>query len=187
MGAEEDKRGAVSISVSLSSQLITAALAMLTVEGAYVSYVLDKRVPASYFFEIASALSVTCLIASVFLAGGAITAARNAGFAGNWSLDAGKDKFNYQAILNAVGLLLFAASVLLSGSSKSEKDYSAEIASGVQSFEKILRVSNDASLELQRKVRALESEINTLNVVVVEYKRQADQERCPNNRTKSDK
>lgn len=186
MGTEDDKRSAVSISIGLSGQLITAALAMLTVEGAYVSYVLDKRIPAS-LFEIVSALSVICFILSVFLAGKAITAARNEGFSGNWSLEAGKNQFNFQALLNAVGLLLFLGAVMLSGSSKSEKDYSAEIASGVESFEKILRASENSNTELQAKLLTLEAEINSLKILVGEYKRRAAREKCPNNPINSDK
>lgn len=165
MSTEEDKRNAVQISITLSSQLVTAALAMLTVEGAYVAYVLDKRVPEDYF-GLVSMLSAIFFILSVFIAGKAITAARNAGFDGNWNLESGKGQFNLQALFNALGLFLLVGVVLLSGTSKREDTIAKNITSSMHSLETVLQSGFDASVRLHQNCSDLKTELNQLQVKI---------------------
>jgi hypothetical protein len=62
----EKRRAAATIRATLSSQLITGGLAVLAVEGAFVTYTLDKREGATGFLIIA-ALSALLIIVSFFL------------------------------------------------------------------------------------------------------------------------
>jgi outer membrane protein OmpA-like peptidoglycan-associated protein len=110
---QEDKRSAISFSVTLSSQLVTAALAMLTVEGAFVAFALSNR-SVETGFTLFVLLAGVSFILSIVIAGKGITAARDAGFQGNWSLEAGKNYFNWQAILCLTGLVLFFGASLQS-------------------------------------------------------------------------
>jgi len=118
--ADEDKRRAVEITVTLSSQLITAALAMLAIEGAYVAYALSERSVTSIFLW-AAALSGLSFISSIFIAGKGITEARNSGFAGAWDIQVARRKFNWQAITLLIALLLFAGTAVLSGPTRHDQ------------------------------------------------------------------
>jgi hypothetical protein len=62
----ESRRAAATIRATLSSQLITGGLAVLAVEGAFVTYTLDKREGATGFLIIA-AVSAILIIVSFFL------------------------------------------------------------------------------------------------------------------------
>ncbi|HEX8948369.1 MAG TPA: hypothetical protein VF790_05365 [Dissulfurispiraceae bacterium] len=123
MSAEEDRRTAVGMSVTLSSQLIAASLAMLAIEGGYVAYVLGNRQPSRWFVFLAIIAGVS-FIASIVIAGKAITASRNAGFDGRWNLDSGRNFYRLQAAMCYAGLLLFGIMLFLSG--KPAKDVLAE-------------------------------------------------------------
>src|SRR5215207_6304039 len=116
---EEDKRAAVAISLNLSTQIIAAALALLAVEGAYAGYALGGRQVKSGFI-FACSLSTALVVASIFIAGKGITAARNAGYSGSWDLNVGKNHFNWQAMLCLLALLSFGIALLLSGPSNED-------------------------------------------------------------------
>ena len=162
--ADEDKRIAIGFSITLSSQLIAAALAMLAVEGAYVAYALGARETNTLFVPLAS-LAATAFILSVFIAGKAITAARDAGFAGAWRLDAGKSHFNWQALLLLVALGMLGATFLASGQSK-ESILEAKVEglrTDIQRLEtqlKALPVEHQkAKHQLEQQIRSLTDEL----------------------------
>jgi len=117
VGAVEDQRKAVEFSVNLSGQLIAAAVAILAVEAAYVSYVLGSRVYSGWFIPIAG-IAAMAFIVSVYSAGKGITAARNSGFEGRWLLSEGKKQFNFQAVSLLIGLGAFGLMTLMSGPTK---------------------------------------------------------------------
>jgi hypothetical protein len=112
--AVEDQRAAVGFSITLSSQLIAASMAMLAVEAAYLWYALASRSPRTGFV-ISAGLAALAILLSIFVAGKGITKARNAGFKGNWDLDAGKEQFNFQAILLLLAILMLFVTFALSG------------------------------------------------------------------------
>jgi hypothetical protein len=96
MGLElssEDQRSAANISVTLSGQLIVAALAMLAIEGAVLSFVYSDR-KTTYLFSILIIVAAICFIGSIFVSGKGITVLRNKGYDGNWELKSSKDQFN---------------------------------------------------------------------------------------------
>lgn len=147
----DNAKAAVLISVDLSKQLFTAAVAVLGLEATVAAFVLLNREPGWWFFAaiIASALA---LLASTYVAGKGITRARNSGYKGNWSLKAGGDHFNRQAILCTVGLVLFFVAVLFfSGHSKSA------------SFEQKLQAAESRNAELAKEVNAIKEQLRELN------------------------
>lgn len=109
-----DKQKAVGITVTLSSQLIAAALAVLAVEGAFAAYALAERSVRPEFPWVIS-ISALFFVVSIFVAGKGITEARDAGFEGSWDISVGRNKFNWQAICLVLGLLLFAIAAATSG------------------------------------------------------------------------
>lgn len=112
--AVDDQRAAVGFSVTLSSQLIAASMAMLAVEAAYLWYAMASRSPR-IGFVIFAGLGALAILASIFVAGKGITNARNAGFDGQWNLAAGKQQFNLQAILLLLAILMLFVTFALSG------------------------------------------------------------------------
>jgi hypothetical protein len=131
--AVEDQRVAIAFSITLSSQLMAASMAMLAVEAAYVWYALGSRNPVKGF-EVVAALAALAIATSIFIAGKAIARARNAGFDGKWSLDAGKSLFNLQALFLIIAIALLGIMFALSGPiresslDKRVNDLSAQVA-----------------------------------------------------------
>ncbi|TET47494.1 hypothetical protein E3J62_01300 [candidate division TA06 bacterium] len=105
--SEEDKRTAVGMSVTLSVQLIGAALAMLTIEAAYVAFVLASR-DITGLFVLFGFVTAILFILSIVIAGLGITESRNSGYSGSWRLDVGRKFFNWQAILCLLGLVFLS-------------------------------------------------------------------------------
>ncbi len=64
----EDGKTAVSMWVTLSSQVIAATLAIIAIEGAFVTYVLDKRLPGLGFY-LFIVLSIISLVFSILNGG----------------------------------------------------------------------------------------------------------------------
>jgi hypothetical protein len=125
-GAPEDYRIAVGFSVTLSGQLVQAAVTLLTVQGAYVAYALASR-ETKCGFELIAILAFFTFIVSIYFSGKGVTEARNAGFEGKWGPDAGKAYFNKQAILLLAGVAFLVAMLFLSGNSK-ESDSTRKLA-----------------------------------------------------------
>lgn len=167
---EEDKRAAVSISLNLSTQIIAAALALLAVEGAYAAYALGGRQVKSGFI-FACILSATLVVASIFIAGKGITAARNAGYNGLWDLNVGKRHFNWQAILCLLALMSFGVALLLSGPSNEDamKDKVLSLQSNMINVQsRVLALgeghnSHEKSIaEVRDELSKMEKELNSL-------------------------
>jgi hypothetical protein len=112
--AIDDQRAAVGFSVTLSSQLIAASMALLAVEGAYVFYTFGSRVPRTGF-ALFALLAALAIVVSIFNAGKGITKARNAGFDAKWSLDEGKKQFDLQAKFLLLALAFLVVTFSLSG------------------------------------------------------------------------
>lgn len=118
--SSEDQRAAANISVTLSGQLIAAALAMLAIEGAVLSFVYASRT-TSYWFLALIILAALSFIGSIFVAGKGITALRNKGYEGTWELNCSKAHFNWQAIFCIIGLVCFFGSAFFIGQPKRDK------------------------------------------------------------------
>lgn len=148
-GAPEDRKAAVSMWVTLSSQVITATLAVLAVEGAFVTYVLDKRLPGAAFY-IFVALSALALIFSILSGGVGISRLTVAGGDGNWDLRVGSTQFGHQSLACLAGVLLFFLALLFSGGTKEDAQA------------KEVKVLQDKSLALDSQVKELSQQLNDL-------------------------
>jgi hypothetical protein len=113
----EDRRQAVLIGVTLSTYLITAALAVISVLGMIIAGVIEKELPTVVTVNI-SCFGIFCLLAFLFFifsivnAGWGIDAARKNGYEGQWDLASTKQHFNRQAGFCFAGLVFFVISVL---------------------------------------------------------------------------
>lgn len=105
-----DKKDAVNIGVTLSTQLIAASLAMIAVVGTFAAFVIDKRNVGWGYYLIAGGAFFSFVI-SIFLGGKGIDKARKDGFASNWNLANTKSYFNRQALFCLLGIVLFTFSV----------------------------------------------------------------------------
>jgi hypothetical protein len=108
----EDRRAASSLATTLSSYVITAALAVLGAQAVIVTFVIDKRRGLSSFYAVGGA-GTACLVLSIILGGRGIWEIIQAGSGGNWEISPRNQKFNWQAILALAGTLLVVASALL--------------------------------------------------------------------------
>jgi len=146
----------------------------LTVEGAYVAYALASRKTASGF-ELVALVAAIVLVASVFVAGKAITAARDSGFAGTWDIRAGKSKFGLQAFLLLIAVLLLGVMLLRSGDPKdSDTEVAiarlrsdlaasqAELHRVSQSIDSIVSEAARRNAEMQAKVDQMRSDLDRL-------------------------
>jgi len=102
---KENKRTAVLIGVTLSTQLISASLSMLAIVGALVVFMIDKR-ETNIGFIILFGLGFLSFLFSIIKGGKGIDIVRKQGFQKNWNLDYSKSFFNAQAIFNIVGIIL---------------------------------------------------------------------------------
>lgn len=167
----EDERAAVTFSVTLSSQLIAASMAILAVEGAFVWYALGSRVTRGGFV-IGAALTAILIAVSIVQAGKGITKARNAGFKGSWDLGAGKKEFNAQAICLLAALMALAVTFSLAGRSRDTvlqgvvKELRAETAAAREDMQ--MQV---ARLAVENK--ALSTEVGRLSVEVAKLRKSA--------------
>jgi succinate dehydrogenase hydrophobic anchor subunit len=104
-GNDEDRRAAATIATSLSSYVITGALAIVGAEAAIFVFILDKKQP-SWSFYVMLALSFSLLCGSCFLGGKGIWEIYNNGANGTWRTTAG-GKFALQLLLTLFGIFLF--------------------------------------------------------------------------------
>lgn len=170
--ATEDQREAVKVSVTLGGQLMTAALAVLAIEGAFITFALGNR-NVQFGFYVTAGLTFLLFVASIFLGGKGVTQVRNAGFQGNWRLEEGKAFFNWQAALCLIGLLSFALTLFLSGSPKAtqtEKEVAnlQRLVGGIQS--RLGSAELDREL-IQGRLEALNVELRKLEVRVKAFER----------------
>ena len=111
-GTVDDRRAAVEIKVSLSSYLISAALTVLGVQVALVTFILDKR-DGLMAFGVLSCVGALLLVASMFLGGKGISEAYKQGFSGDWQMTSSQGQFSLQAVLALVGVCCVAFSAFL--------------------------------------------------------------------------
>lgn len=115
----EDLRAAANMTVTLSTQLMTASLALLAVEGAIFTFANDKRTPGGGF-TISVGLCFLFLMASLYMGGRGINKVRKAVAAEDWSINKVRDEFAWQAVLGFLGLMCLILSLFLTGKPKEE-------------------------------------------------------------------
>jgi len=115
--AKEDQQQAVGIVTTLSGQLMTAALGMIALLGALLTFVLDKK-DCGLWFWIAALLSFAVFVLSLVCGGFGTTALYKAGASGDWNYSKGDAWFQGQTALSFAGIVLFIVAVWLSGNDK---------------------------------------------------------------------
>jgi hypothetical protein len=115
----ENKIAAVNIGVNLSNQIITAALAMIAVLGAFTTYAIEKR-EVGFGFYLLIGMSFASFVISIFKGGKGIDKARKCGADGNWEPNNTESHFNWQGILCFVGIILFCVSVFIGNEKKDD-------------------------------------------------------------------
>jgi hypothetical protein len=162
----ENKKDAVNIGVTLSTQLISASLTMIAVLGAFATFIIDKR-EVGFLFYVLIGISFLSFIASIFIGGKGIDKARKSGFDGKWNLDDTKQPFNWQALLCGMGLLFFILSIFIGKEksdtqldriSKTEKDIYA-----IQLIDSLLQVE---AKQLKEEIKLLNGQLEELKVVI---------------------
>jgi len=153
-----DKKDAVNIGVSLSSQLIAAALAMITVVGAFAAFVLDKKIVGwvYYLIIISSFLS---FVISIFFGGKGIDKARKDGYASNWNLDNTKNFFKFQALFAFIGIFLFIGSVFIG------KEKTIDIQKEIEGQEKAISQLKFTDSLNQKHLLHLKNQIDSIQAV----------------------
>jgi hypothetical protein len=137
----EDQRAAAAIQVSISSFVLTAALAVIAAEGALVTFYLDKRV-IDWPGIVALALTPALVVAS-FIAGGlGLNQLSKNGYSGTWNITAASAQFNWQAIFTLLAACGIIASVLGTHAKPDAKDQG----------ERIMRLNNELYRVKQRLV-----------------------------------
>lgn len=111
--SDEDQKSAVGFAINLSGQIVTAALAMLAIQFAYIAFALGNRSVGAGFY-ITSSLSVIFYVISIFLAGRGIATSYSQGANGNWDIAHGDSLFNFQAYSCLLGIALFFISIFFS-------------------------------------------------------------------------
>lgn len=125
-----DQKDSVTMGVNLSSQLITVALGMIAVLGAFATFVMDKR-DVGFAYYLLIFIAFLCFIFSIRYGGQGINIARNNGFKGIWELKPTKEAFNKQAIVAFLGIIFFLGSIficILGGKEKTD-EFKSKIAS----------------------------------------------------------
>ena len=151
----DDKKDAVNIGVTLSSQIIAASLTMIAIIGAFTAFVIDKRdVGIGYYFLTGGAFS--CSILSIILGGKGIDKARKSGFNGNWSIADTKSFFNWQSLVALLGVVLFAISVFI-GDEKKDR-----FIPKIEKQEKLIIKLEKSRDEDLTKINNLQFELNNL-------------------------
>jgi hypothetical protein len=109
LGSAEDRRAAASLVATLSSYVITAALAVLGAQAVITTFVLDRREELTLFYVLGG-LGAAMLVLSVLIGCAGIYEIAAAGSGGDWKVTTRRGKFNLQAICALVGTVLVIAS-----------------------------------------------------------------------------
>lgn len=120
MNLNQSKFEAVKIGISLSQQLITASIGLLTIIGGGVVY-LVKNDNYNYFAFIPLVLSVIALLTSIYFGYMGISTARNNGFRGWWTINAGRRDFDKQTSFCLMGIIFFLLTTLVIFFNKKDK------------------------------------------------------------------
>lgn len=122
---DNDKKDAVNIGVTLSTQLVAASLAMIAVVGAFAAFILDKR-EVHWEYSLVVGAAFLGFVASIVCGGKGIDIARKAGYNSSWDITITKKAFGWQANFAFLGIIFFICSVFM-GEPKIDDLKSAEL------------------------------------------------------------
>ena len=137
---------------TISIQIISASLTMITVIGAFAVFIIEKRDIGFWYYLIAGS-AFFCFVISIFLGGKGLS--EKAG-------KSPKPYFNWQAITALFGIILFCMSVFFG------KEKSDDLERKINEQEKII-------IELKIKDEFREKEIQRLNDNLNELTKKIDE------------
>lgn len=117
MSTPEDQRLATTMVAGLSSQLMTAALGMIALMGAWLTFAVDKK-ECGLLFWILTLASFACFVLSIVLGGKGTAILYKQGASGDWNYAKGDSAFQWQTIICFLGIFLFFSSVLVARKDK---------------------------------------------------------------------
>jgi len=138
--------------ITISTQIISACLTMITVVGAFMVFIIEKRdIEIEYY--ILSITSFLSFVVSIFLGGKGI---------GDKSKKK-KQYFNGQAISALLGVLLFVISIFFSGEKPNEtKKVIEKNTQMISQIDALLRVRENQIEDLKKQVHFLEFRIKSI-------------------------
>ncbi|QHS59925.1 hypothetical protein [Chitinophaga agri] len=160
----EDKREAVNIGITISSQLISAALAMITVLGAFAVFIIDKREVHFWYYFLAG-LSFISFVASIVAGGKGINKARVDGYSGNWYIHTTKDAFNWQALFCLAGLIFFITSIFIGKEKSTHPDQAIQqLTSQIDSLRTRQYKTERTTIQLQTEYLSLKEAVDSIRI-----------------------
>jgi hypothetical protein len=111
-GTADDRRTASGLVTTLSSFVITAALAVLGAQAVLATFVIDRREHLTAFYVV-SGCGTAALVLSILVGGAGIYEITSAGARGEWKITTRRRKFNIQVWLALIGTILVVASAFL--------------------------------------------------------------------------
>jgi hypothetical protein len=122
MSMNEDNRAASSLMTNLSGFIITANLSMLAIQGASYVFVAGGSNQTSLLYSLLSIFAFLCFVFSIIIGGKGITETATAISDSSWAISTATNKFNLQAILSFVGVLLFLIASIFFTEKKEDKN-----------------------------------------------------------------
>lgn len=158
----ENKRLAINTGITLSSNLISACLAMLTIIGAFFTFVLDKR-DVTWLFYVSMALSFCFFVYSIICGGKGINIVRRKAFQGVLDLDCSKSKFNIQAMCCLLGIFFCILSIVFTSQRPEENDGMEQMNKNIERLIRLEESRRANKKELLLKIEQLEEKVKRLN------------------------
>lgn len=155
-----DQKDAVQIGVTLSSQIISASLAMIAVIGAFATFVLDKREVGNFYYALIFG-AFLCFVLSIYFGGKGINRARIDGFEGLWEISVTKKFFNLQATILLVGVILFIISTFTGTEKETNQKFNSEL-SKINELQRKDSLNTIEIFKLKEEISKLEMEIKEI-------------------------
>ncbi|NQY65481.1 MAG: hypothetical protein HRT38_17550 [Alteromonadaceae bacterium] len=174
MPSNEDKRAASNLMTNLSGFIITANLSMLAIQGASYVFVAGASNQTSLPYNILSILAFFCFVISIILGGKGITETATALSNSSWGISTAKNKFNGQAILSLVGILLFlTASILFTDRPEDKNDTTKELVNNIsslnQKLSELIKVIKNNPNQINSNINLLEKRVDELEKHLFNY------------------
>lgn len=109
---KEDARQAASMAVGIASSVATAALAVLAVLGAIVTYVAANYADLTLFYVLA-AITGIAMVAAVYIGIIGVAEITKNGYKGEWKPSTKSKLFNKQAFVALFGVVVLAATIVV--------------------------------------------------------------------------
>jgi len=159
----ENKRFALDIGVTLSSQIINACLSMLAIIGAVFIFIIDKRETSFMFYSLIS-LGFISFIYSIIIGGKGINIIRKESFADQLELDSSKSYFNQQAIFCLFGIFTCLMSLFFTGRIENENKELTNINKNIQELISLKNEQYNKTDSLVIEIKILKEKFNVLEL-----------------------